>query len=247
MTEKVVYLEEISQDIVLIRMEDRNSRNTFSEALVSELLSAYESIEKNERWKVVIITGYDTYFATGGTKEGLNNLHEKKGKFTDINIYSLAMDCSVPVIAAMQGHGVGGGFVMGLFADIIILSRESIYTTNFMKYGFTPGMGATLVVPEKIGMVLGEEMLLTAATYHGEDLRMRGVPFQVIPRKEVLQKALDIAKSLSEMPRHSLVTLKKHLTASLRSRLAQAIKDELRMHEITFHQPEVKNLIEKNY
>lgn len=37
---------------------------------------------------------------------------------------------------------------MGLFADIVILSRESVYTANFMKYGFTPGMGATFIVPK---------------------------------------------------------------------------------------------------
>ena len=52
----------------------------------------------------------------------------------------------------MQGHGIGGGFVVGLFADFVILSRESVYSTNFMKYKFTPGMGATYIVPKKIGI-----------------------------------------------------------------------------------------------
>ena len=60
-------------------------------------------------------------------------IYEGKDKFTDINIYSLALDCPLPVISAMQGHGIRGGFVMGLFADFVILSRESIYRTNFMK------------------------------------------------------------------------------------------------------------------
>ncbi|MCP5004910.1 MAG: enoyl-CoA hydratase, partial [Planctomycetes bacterium] len=155
----VVELEEIESGIFQMKMQDMESKNTFSPALVEGLMSGFEKIKKSDNCKVVILTGYDSYFATGGTQEGLMDLQAGKGKFTDINIYSLALECDVPVISAMQGHGIGGGFVMGLFSDFVILSRESVYTTNFMKYGFTPGMGATLIVPGKLGISLGHEML----------------------------------------------------------------------------------------
>ena len=56
---------------------------------------------------MVILTGYDNYFATGRTREGVLGLYEGKGQ------------C----------------------ADFVILSRESVYTTNFMPYGFTPRHG----------------------------------------------------------------------------------------------------------
>lgn len=71
---------------------------------------------------------------------------------------------------------------MDLFADFVILSKESIYTTNFMKYGFTPGMGATFILPQKLGISLAEEMLLAAKTYRGEELQKRAIPFH---QKEV--------------------------------------------------------------
>ena len=68
---------------------------------------------------MVILTGYDSYLASGCSQQGLLDLQAGKGQFTDINIYSLALDCPVPVIAAMQGHGIGGGFVIGLFSEAI--------------------------------------------------------------------------------------------------------------------------------
>lgn len=242
-----VELTEPAPMVVQIKMQDRESKNTFSENLVRGLIEAFNSINKNPNYKAVILTGYDTYFASGGTQESLLALQGGQGKFTDLNIYSLALDCPIPVISAMQGHGIGGGFVMGLFSDFVILSRESIYTTNFMKYGFTPGMGATLILPYKLGLSLSEEMLLMADTYRGEDLKARGIPFEVLPREKVLSRALEMAIILTEKPRLSLVTLKSHLVRNLREKLPLFTAEEVKMHDITFHQAEVKTLIEERF
>jgi len=244
MSDQAVETREIEPGVVQITMQDRASKNTFSPALAEGLIGAFASVRDQARYKVVILTGYDSYFASGGTKEGLLLLSEGKGKFSDTDFYSLALNCPIPVIAAMQGHGVGGGFSLGMFADFPILSRESIYTTNFMKYGFTPGMGSTFVLPKKLGFSLAEEMMITARTYRGEDLQKRGIPFPVLPRAEVMDYALELARTIAEKPRVSLVTLKDHLVAPLREGLTRAINQELVMHEKTFHQPEVKERIE---
>jgi polyketide biosynthesis enoyl-CoA hydratase PksI len=238
-----VEVAEIEPGIVRVTMQDRAHKNTFSLDLICGLMRAFASIAVHPHCKVVILTGYDNYFATGGTRDGLLGLYEGAGQFTDVNFYSLALDCPVPVIAAMQGHAIGGGFVMGLFADFVILSRESVYTTNFMKYGFTPGMGATYIVPRKLGLSLGEELLLNAANYRGADLEKRGVPFPVYARADVPAQALQLARQIAEKPRLSLVTLKDHLVATLREELPGIIAKEVAMHAKTFHQPEVKERI----
>lgn len=240
---EAVTLHAVEEGILQITMQDRISKNTFSAALVEGLIAAFDAVALDKRCKAVILTGYDSYFASGGTKEGLLQLSEGKSKFSDRDFYSLALHCEVPVIAAMQGHGVGGGFVLGLFSDFPVLSRESVYTTNFMKYGFTPGMGSTFVLPAKLGIALAEEMMLTARTYRGEDLQRRGVPFPVLPRQEVAAYALELARNIAEKPRVSLVTLKSHLVAGLRSGLDAVIRQEEEMHAKTFGQPEVKDRI----
>lgn len=245
MTPSVVDLCEVEPGIVQLTMQDRLHKNTFSDELVRGLIQSFESIRTNSSYKAVILTGYDNYFASGGTKEGLLDIHEGRTKFTDLNIYSLALECKIPVIAAMQGHGIGGGFVMGLFSDFVILSRESIYTANFMKYGFTPGMGATYILPKKLGFSLAEELLLNAGNYRGMELEKRGIPFPVLPREKVLEHARELARQVAEKPRFSLIALKDHLVAPLRDRLPGIIEQEIAMHEKTFHQAEVKDRIVK--
>jgi len=243
MSQSVIDFHEIEPGIALITMQDREHKNTFSEQFVLGMMESFERIRSRSTYKVVILTGYDTYFASGGTQEGLLSIYEGKVEFTDVNIYSLPLNCEIPVIAAMQGHGIGGGFVLGLFSDFVILGRESVYTTNFMKYGFTPGMGATFILPEKLGICLAEELLLNAANFRGAELEKRGIPFPVLPRAEVLDHALQLARQVAEKPRVSLITLKDHLVKRIRDRLPEVIEQELAMHEKTFHQEEVKDRI----
>ncbi|MDJ1182481.1 type I polyketide synthase [Roseofilum casamattae] len=242
-TSGVVRLTELGNGVVQITMQDEEYRNTFSHGLIDGLYGCFGEVNRNESYKVVILTGYGNYFCSGGTKEELIRIHNREIKFDDLDFFRIVLDCKVPVISAMQGHGIGGGFVMGLYGDLVVLSQESIYTTNFMKYGFTPGMGCTLIVPEKLGKVLGSELMYTADNYRGKQLAARGVPFPVLPRKQVLPHARKLAQQLAEKPRLSLVTLKQHLNADIRNKLPQITAQEVAMHEITFHQPEVATLI----
>lgn len=244
MSEPVIELQDLPNGVVQIRMQDRVNKNTFTDELICGLSGTFAQISRSSQCKVVVLTGYDSYFSSGSTPEGLRDLYSGKCKFADKDLYSLALDCPVPVIAAMQGHGIGGGFVLGMFADFPILARESTYTANFMKYGLTPGMGATYILPQKLGISLAQEMMLAAGTYRGEELQKRGVPFPVLPRESVLTHALELAATLAEKPRIALVTLKDHLVASLREQLPRFVERELAMHEITFHHPDVKDRIQ---
>ncbi len=248
MQQAAVALYEVEPGVVQLTMQDRVNKNTFSYELVSGLMESFELIRINPNYKVVILTGYDSYFASGGTKEGLLSIYEGKNKFTDTNIYSLALDCKIPVIAAMQGHGIGAGWSMGMFCDLIVMSQESIYTSNYIKYGFTPGAGATLIFPEKLGISLSQEILYTGKKYHGSELKSMGVPFPVLSRKEVLPYAIRLAKTLAESPREALIALKDLMAESIRVKVALTYEKELKMHEKTFvNQPGVRERIQLLY
>jgi len=247
MTLPVVDVREADPGVVQITMRDEEHRNTFSPQLVHGLIDAFAAVGTDPSYRAVVLTGYGPYFCTGGTREGLAMLHEGRGRFTDTGLYSLALDCEIPVVSAMQGHGVGGGFVFGLFADVVLLSRESIYTTNFMKYGFTPGMGATCVLPAKLGPDLAQEMLLSARSFRGDELARRGVGLTVLPRAQVLPRARELAREIADKPRTALVALKEHLVRGLRRELPEVIEREVVMHGVTFHTPEVGERIERRF
>lgn len=235
---KLNYLEPTIAEVIL---EDRTSHNTFSKEFITDLLKVFSSFHPET--KVVIVHGYENYFCCGGTQEELLTLSEGKMTFADLAFYRLLLDCELPVISAMQGHAIGGGLVFGCYADIILMGEECLYSANFMKYGFTPGMGATYILPKKLGEILAQEMLFSAASYHGGELKQRNVQIKVIKKQDVISTALTLAKDLAEKPLPSLKLLKKHMTQSIKAELPSVIAQELAMHAITFKLPEVKERI----
>jgi polyketide biosynthesis enoyl-CoA hydratase PksI len=242
--ENVVRLNYIGSEIAVVVLEDRINRNTFSRALIEGLMNVFNIISQNNMLKVVVIHGYDNYFCCGGTKEELLNIFSGKITFNDLAFYRLLLDCEIPTIAAMQGHAIGGGLAFACYADLMVIAEECLYSTNFMKYGFTPGMGATYMVPEKFGNTIGHEMLYGAKNYHGGILRDRGISIPVVKKIEVIPTALSLAKELADKPRTSLTLLKQHLIQHIKQTLPMIIEQELAMHQITFSQPEVKQRID---
>lgn len=243
MENKVIKLG-IKDRIAVIAIEEREFKNTLSKQLMDGLINAFEEIHNNSEIRVVVIHGYDNYFCCGGTKEELFGLAHGKIKFSDMPFYDLALRCEIPVISAMQGHALGAGLAFGCYADIIVMGEECIYSANFMKYGFTPGMGATYIIPEKFGTLLGAEMMFRAENYFGRDLKQRGVQAKIVPKKDVISTAMKIAEDLADKPLLSLKLLKENQSRKIRSELADTIANELKMHEITFFQPEVIKRIE---
>ncbi|MES2350366.1 MAG: SDR family NAD(P)-dependent oxidoreductase, partial [Pseudomonadota bacterium] len=220
--------------VVLVRMEDRDARNMFSPALVAGMEEVFARIAADKSYKAVVLTGYDAYFASGGTKADLLAIQAGTVRFTDNRMFELALRCEIPVIAAMQGHGIGAGWAMGMFADFSLFSERAEYVSPYMNYGFTPGAGATLVFPERIGYDLARETLLTGQHYTGRMLRERGMSLAVLPQDQVLPAAMTLARRIAAQPRALLAGLKRHLAAVVRQQLEQTCQLELAMHERTF-------------
>ncbi|NES19697.1 MAG: acyltransferase domain-containing protein, partial [Symploca sp. SIO3E6] len=238
----VVQLAELGDGIVQITMNDEKNRNSFSRKFIDKLFQCFESVSQNPTYQVVILAGTSHYFSTGATQEQLQSIFREEIKFTDFyEILTLALDCPIPVIAAMEGHALGGGLNLGLYADFLVLSRESFYANNLMKYGLTPVGSTSFILPKKLGVELGQEMIYTGRQYRGAELAQRGIPFPVLPRKEVLKYAHKLAKEIAEKPRLSLLALKQNLTEEIRSKLPAVVSQELEMHEKTFQQAKLAN------
>ncbi|MBV9493056.1 MAG: SDR family NAD(P)-dependent oxidoreductase, partial [Acidobacteria bacterium] len=220
--------------VVVIAMEDRDAKNMFSDAFLAGVQQAFAHIAETPAYKVVVLTGYDRYFVSGGTKEGLLAIQQGKTKFTDSDIYHVALSCKLPVIAAMQGHAIGAGLAMGMFADVVLLGEESRYVSPYMGYGFTPGAGATYILPEVIGKDLAREGLLTAQHATGAEWRARGLRLNILPRADVLDTAMAMARQMARASRRRLLALKQALTAHIHDALAATYQRELAMHEQTF-------------
>jgi polyketide biosynthesis enoyl-CoA hydratase PksI len=234
-----------STGVAILTLRDERRKNALSFEMVAEIEARMAALQQDDRVKVLVLAGTDEYFSTGASRAVLEQLAGRQMKPRDLLLPRTLLDVPVPVVAAMAGHAVGGGLALGVFADITIAARESHYGATFMRYGFTPGMGLTLLLEHVMGTALAHELLLTGRTFRGAHFESRGAFSHVLARSDVHAKAIAIAEDLAEKPRRPLVMLKAALSRRKRELFEAARTQESVMHEATFATPEVARLIEE--
>lgn len=233
--------------IATLAMHDVERKNVFSHQFVNAVLHCLDEIDAAEP-TVLIVKGLDDVFSAGGDKESLMELAEGKIVVRDLTISERLINARYPIVSAMEGHAMGGGLVIGLCSDIVIMANESRYGVVFMNMGFTPGMGTTTLLQPLVGNFIAGEMMLTGRRYKGRELAEKGVPINyILPKKEVLAKAEDIARQIAEKNPKSVYLLKYALAAPKKKMLIDARLQEDMMHHISFGYPETKKIIQDMY
>lgn len=241
-------LEVRENGVAYLRMQDEATQNVFSDAFIGELIECLDQLAKNENVKVLILSGLPDVFSAGADKQNLLDLAAGKVHVKDLLISEKLIEMPFPVIAAMTGHAVGGGFIMALCSDLVIAARESRYGVVFMSLGFTPGMGCTKLLEGLVGPYIANEMMYTGKCFKGRELAEKGTNINyILPKAEVMAKAENIALQIGEKNVKSIRLLKQALSGPKQKLLAEARTQEDRMHRISFAFPETKQTIEEAY
>lgn len=231
--------------IGVLAMCDVAGRNVMSDRFVHDLVKALGAAEAAADLKVLVMTGLDDIFSSGASVDMLSGLARGEVMPTDIILPRLVFGIPVPVIAAMEGHAIGGGLALGLSADIVIIARESRYGASFMNMGFTPGMGMTKLLEHVMSPALAAEMLYAAEPKKGSYFEGKSGFNAIVPRAEVRQRALAIAARIAEKPRASLALLKRALSLPRREAFERTHTIESLMHSISFADPHVLSRIQE--
>ncbi|HPO50264.1 MAG TPA: polyketide synthase [Spirochaetota bacterium] len=243
----LITLETYKENICIFNMRDEINKNTFTEEFTEEMIKKLGFIKNSQKYKVVVLKGLSNIFCAGAAKSELMKLFKGNLSVKDLILSELILQIPVPVVAAMEGGAIGGGFVVGLCSDIIVMNERGMYGGGFTDLGFTPGMGFTRLLQGLVGEYAANEMLYTGKLYKGKYFKENSLVNYVLPKDEVMKKALYLAEVISEKPFLTLSTLKYSVSLKKRQLLEEARVHEDFMHKITFNQPEVKSIIEKTY
>lgn len=185
-------------EITLNRPDNRN-------AMAPELLQAFQGVidaVKGDRGiRCVIITGTGANFCSGADfrsgilERGSALPHEA---FFDIYRPLLTiLEVEAPVIAAMNGHAIGGGFGLGLVCDMRVANRDARYGANFARLGFHSGMAISYLLPRIAGVPRAAELLFTGRVFSGAQAAEMGIANYAVAPGEVLAKARELAAEIA--------------------------------------------------
>lgn len=243
----MIAVERAADGVTTIRMSDAPGRNSLSELFAGRLLDAFHAVAADGEVRVLVLEGLPDIFCAGATHDVLRCLARGGIAPTDLLLSKALLDVPVPAIAAMEGHAVGGGLALGLCADVVLIARESRYGCPFMDLGFTPGMGTTRLLEHTLSPALAHELLYTGELRRGADFEGRSGFNYILPRREVLAKARDLAARIAEKPRMTLEILKRTLSIGKRRAFEETRSIEALMHRIAFAQSDIRQRIEAGY
>lgn len=233
--------------IGVLHLCDEAGRNTFTDEFVELFMARLRALAADCPYSVIVLKGLPDVFCAGASKDALRGIASGSVHVKDLELSELLLKLPVPTIAAMEGAAVGGGFVVALCCDIVLMNERRMYGVNFTSMGFTPGMGCTGLLQALVGEYVANEMMLRGRLLKGRTFKGRSLVNYVLPADELMKTALDIALDIDEKPRRTIEILKYALSARRRKALVDARVSEDFMHAISFAQPEVRRLIEEVY
>jgi polyketide biosynthesis enoyl-CoA hydratase PksI len=245
---QAIRVEVKENGVACLKMLDEGGMNAFSDDFIRSFIDGLDELESRHKPKALVLSGLPGVFCGGAEKQTLIDLCDGKVRVKDLMISERLVNAPFPVIAAMEGHAIGGGLMLAACSDIAIAALESRYGVVFMNLGFTPGMGCTRLLAELMGPFTANEMMYTGACYKGRALaRMHTQINYILPRNEVLAKAEDLAARISEKNVAAVHLLKQSLSLRKKKLLAEARVQEDLMHRLSFGFPETRRAIEELY
>jgi len=210
-------------DGVLLITIDRPERlNATDERLHTELTTVWREVDAEEAVRVAVITGAGRAFCAGGDLEMIQAMSRDHAKVARMageaaSLVLNMLDCSKPIVSAINGTAVGAGLAVALMADISVIAREARLTDGHLRLGVVAGDHAAIIWPLLCGMARAKYYLLTADFIDGAEAERIGLVSRAVPREQVLETALEIAQRLAGGPQWAARWTKRTLNHWLRA------------------------------
>jgi enoyl-CoA hydratase len=228
---------ECSDGTALIRISRPEKLNALTLSMYRDLGEAFISARDDARVKVVVLTGSgDRAFCVGADlKESIPALANNS---IDISAWDDAhmkhTEMYKPVISAINGLCLGGGFEIMLATDIRVGSRDAQFSLPEPGIGIVPAGGTLVRLTRQIAYAHAMEIFLTADRFSAERLLSMGVLNEVVEREALMGHAHGIAEKMKKLSSHALQIIKRSVRELDDLPLAEAFRREAILGQLAF-------------
>ncbi len=218
-------------EITLNRPEKLNALN---EAMCGEIIDAMASVENDRKILCVILQGNERAFCAGADLSGFSdrpedrydNYRARYNARKNRLMFTYVKDYTKPVISAVEGYALGGGFELAMFGDFIIAGEAAQFGLPEGRHSLIPGAGGTQNLPRIIGAALAKELIWTARRISAEEALGHRIVNHVTPKGKALAKAREIVEQMSKIGPLSIMMTKQSIDRGLDMSLAQGFQQE---------------------
>ncbi|SFM51477.1 enoyl-CoA hydratase [Marinobacter pelagius] len=224
-------LLEKREAVALIRLNRPKVHNALNNALMNELTSVLEALEKDDSIRAIVITGNEKAFAAGADITEVYALDFSRAyreRFISAN-WETVTRCRKPVIAAVAGLALGGGCELAMMCDLLIAADTARFGQPEVKIGTLPGAGGTQRLARAIGKAKTMDLCLTGRTMDAEEAERSGLVSRIVPAGELIETALAVAAEIAGYSQMATMINKEAVNQAFETTLAAGVEYERRL------------------
>lgn len=205
-------LFEVDENIAWITFNRPKVLNAFNTEMLRDCIRALEYCRDSSEVRVVVFRGAGEKAFSAGADiseiQGNDPFRQRDYNLLWIEFFRFIENIRKPMIASVHGYAPGGGTELTLCCDIVIASDDAKFALAEIKIGVIPGAGATIRLPRWVGKAKAMEILMTGDFVEAAEAHRIGLINQVVPRQELAQTTLAMARKIAQRPPLALAAAK---------------------------------------
>ena len=236
-----------AEGVRTISLNRPSAMNAMNRLLIDEVSVAFDDANRDQDTRAIIFTGEGRAFCAGDDRhEHVHPETEEEARAVVDAIQratvSIVMGAK-PVVGAINGWAVGGGFEWAINCDFPIWAESAKAFFPEVSLNLFVTGAVTSILPSIVGPVKAREMLFLGNRYSAAELREIGVAWKVVPDDELSREAEVVASQLAALPTLSTRAMKRVLNQAIAGGLQQALNLETEATVAGFLDPETTRLL----
>lgn len=230
-----VVTEHPAPGVALVRINRPEARNALNLAVREQMAAAVTAANEAAEIRAIVVTGDGTAFAAGADLRELQALDPAGALARRApELMRPVAESRKPVIAAVRGFALGGGFELALACDITVVSETATLGLPEVGVGVMPGGGGTQRLARLVGKHRAMLLALTGRRISGVQAGQMGIASHVVPDAEVMPAALAIAGEIAALPPIGVQLIKEAILRGADQPLDAALAFERRSFQFLF-------------
>jgi enoyl-CoA hydratase len=218
---------EQSDGIATLTLNRPDALNALSRALRGEIAQAFEELQAAGEARVAILTGAGRAFSAGiDLKElGAADSMQSSG-VSERSLIAAIGAFEGPVIGAINGHAITGGFELALACDVLVASTRAIFGDTHARVGIVPGWGLSQKLPRMIGIARAKELSFTGNFIDAAQAERWGLVNRVVEPEALLPTCRRLAEDMLSCEPASLRRYKQMIDRGYEQSFAEGLRLE---------------------
>lgn len=214
------------ESIALIELNRPEQFNALNPASLEGLIEALGTVSQDDNVHAVVFTGRGRAFTAG---VDLKDLSTGNGMMSGDNlgpgspVIKAFSDCPKPIIGAVNGFAVTGGFELALACDFLYAADSAKFADTHARVGLIPGWGLSQKLPRLVGINRAREISFTGNYFSAADALEWGLVNAVFPANELLEAALDTAHQVASCLPDALYRIKSMMNEGWEQTLGEGL------------------------